>query len=231
MGSYYSGVMNSDYDSELKHWGILGQKWGIRRFQNEDGTLTPAGKERYYGERGNKELRKMMELHPNKFEDINSSLKAFPQVKYTVKKLEDPALNVIDELSEVLKDHRKVTNRVYSDKECYNKYLNIAIDEYINNGPNDYKGDKNATKWYIENDTDSQGPHSIQSMYINMSNEQLARNARIDHERYKSEKSSLDNKAREEAKKLLGNDASNESIDLLTERLVTLAIHEAWKNA
>lgn len=47
MGNYYAGVMNSDYDSELKHHGILGQKWGIRRFQNPDGTLTPAGRERY----------------------------------------------------------------------------------------------------------------------------------------------------------------------------------------
>lgn len=32
---------------ELRHHGIKGQKWGRRRFQNEDGTLTPAGKERY----------------------------------------------------------------------------------------------------------------------------------------------------------------------------------------
>lgn len=30
----------------LSHHGIKGQKWGVRRFQNEDGTLTPAGKKR-----------------------------------------------------------------------------------------------------------------------------------------------------------------------------------------
>lgn len=33
---------------ELYHHGIKGQRWGVRRFQNKDGSLTPAGKERYY---------------------------------------------------------------------------------------------------------------------------------------------------------------------------------------
>lgn len=31
----------------LQHYGIKGQAWGVRRFQNEDGSLTEAGKERY----------------------------------------------------------------------------------------------------------------------------------------------------------------------------------------
>lgn len=41
---YYSGLPYSD---ELYHHGIKGQKWGIRRYQYEDGTRTPEGRKHY----------------------------------------------------------------------------------------------------------------------------------------------------------------------------------------
>lgn len=34
-------------DNHLEHHGIIGMKWGVRRYQNKDGTLTNSGKKRY----------------------------------------------------------------------------------------------------------------------------------------------------------------------------------------
>lgn len=34
-------------DNELKHHGVKGQKWGVRRYQNKDGSLTAIGKKRH----------------------------------------------------------------------------------------------------------------------------------------------------------------------------------------
>lgn len=44
-------IRNSD---ELAHWGIKGMRWGIRRYQNKDGSLTKAGQRRY-----DKEMEKL----------------------------------------------------------------------------------------------------------------------------------------------------------------------------
>ncbi len=52
-------MSNYDYNT-LCHHGIKGQKWGYRRYQNEDGTLTEAGKKRYrnFDEIGERQFKK-----------------------------------------------------------------------------------------------------------------------------------------------------------------------------
>ena len=82
---------------ELSHHGIIGQKWGIRRFQYSDGSLTEEGKKRYgireyFYDKKEKERRKVIEKgdpktiqkHMNEFSD--SELKEIQQRFTEIKK-------------------------------------------------------------------------------------------------------------------------------------------------
>lgn len=71
MWDYVTVNSGQDY---LSHHGILGMKWGIRRYQNDDGTLTAVGKKRY----GNAETE---------FSELNAARKEYEQSKdYYMKK-------------------------------------------------------------------------------------------------------------------------------------------------
>lgn len=53
-------------NDNLQHHGIKGQKWGVRRFQNKDGSLTAKGKQRYDDDGPNEVKRNSDENRPSR---------------------------------------------------------------------------------------------------------------------------------------------------------------------
>ena len=61
-------------DNYLAHHGIKGQRWGIRRFQNEDGSLTEEGKKHYnISDGGNRKLDRKFHKDMNKLRKIDEN--------------------------------------------------------------------------------------------------------------------------------------------------------------
>lgn len=80
-------------NNELYHHGIKGQKWGVRRYQNEDGSLKPAGKKRY-GSDGMKDAKKAVAKVVKSIKKTSSA---------AAQKVSDAAKNA----SEALKAHNE----------------------------------------------------------------------------------------------------------------------------
>ena len=66
MSTYY--VAGIPYSDELYHHGIKGQKWGIRRYQNEDGSYTEAGLKRY-GAKNDKQANALAKYQEREYRD------------------------------------------------------------------------------------------------------------------------------------------------------------------
>lgn len=64
--------------NELYHHGILGQKWGVRRFQNQDGSYTAAGRERYGIEDGK---RRSLKSYALEYKDRRENKNRYTRMK------------------------------------------------------------------------------------------------------------------------------------------------------
>ena len=88
-------------ESYLYHHGIIGQRWGLRRYQNEDGTLTDAGQARYDRDvRENRRKKKENRVDtsqpdPNRWvrEDLERTKKAVDAAGNTVNQMKTAVKN------------------------------------------------------------------------------------------------------------------------------------------
>lgn len=66
--------------NELMHYGVLGMKWGVRRYQNKDGTLTNAGKKRLKEAAENIDQRNITKEFINNYVDQTVSSMKLPKI-------------------------------------------------------------------------------------------------------------------------------------------------------
>lgn len=120
--------------SELYHHGIKGQKWGVRRFQNPDGSLTPRGKRRFSKlielnkeheedvknatAARNKEFRYMRSKGLGKGEDYKSEARELYAIDEKFKKISDENLNAwkksVESGERLIKEESKVSRSNYN---------------------------------------------------------------------------------------------------------------------
>lgn len=89
-----------EFYNSLTHWGVKGQKWGVRRYQNKDGTLTPAGKKRYDRDIAENNAKK-------KDNRINID---GPDAKRWVKEDIKRSRGVVDSSSDMVRELEKINN-------------------------------------------------------------------------------------------------------------------------
>ena len=116
--------------NELQHWGIKGMKWGVRRYQNADGSLTPAGKKRYRDESESieRELSGATKKSPS-VEDYQTSLKTAKSASDTIdaaRKLKDDTHKVKDPKLE--RQIRKSIEQM-SDKELQQRVQRLNMED------------------------------------------------------------------------------------------------------
>lgn len=103
----YASAYSQEY---LAHHGIKGQRWGVRRFQNPDGSLTPEGRARYAKQlvKDLDKYRKEYSKNYDKAESIKENMSNNPLVKETYSKMSN-AINAQKEAYKYVKEFNNLS--------------------------------------------------------------------------------------------------------------------------
>ena len=156
------------YQDELYHYGVLGMKWGVRRYQNKDGSLTKKGKKRLAKEASNyykQEAVKREQSSASRLSKINNILNNAQSDKMPVDKIDAliRELSAIEGSVRTLKARSQEIDRMSKLGERYiQEYVkNVPVDKILKAYSDDYayyqyniKGDK---EWLLDWD-DKNGP-------------------------------------------------------------------------
>ena len=112
------------FESSLQHWGIKGMKWGVRRYQNKDGTLTDAGKKRYSRDiQDNKSKKKDNRIDtstpdPRRWarEDLERTGRVIDTTSKIVKQAQDVERNTSSKPTKKKLDLSNMTDKELSDR-------------------------------------------------------------------------------------------------------------------
>ena len=124
-------------NNELTHYGVLGMKWGKRRYQNADGSLTPAGKKRYRKEydavKADQTLSERSKTANSVTPLIDSynanyyNKKATDKLNLLLKKIGDEGVSQLD--ADVIAEGEKFANEAKNKAKAFNESLDLSIDD------------------------------------------------------------------------------------------------------
>ena len=138
----------------IAHHGILGQKWGVRRYQNEDGTLTPEGRERYQ----EKEYKLARKTQARGYRSNYDRMRDYSEKSSTVAAR-------AKELNSLAKEYRNIDDELFEYEIAFEGEVNKRAFEKAKKDPNwDVSDPHGMTKhndrlfeWYkIEDNTEEE---------------------------------------------------------------------------